>query len=122
MPNKDEKKAPPKIWLFTQTEDGHLMPIPPEAADIVPDIVSPPSPWWENTKEYLALTLWREWFARGESPWLEGYCFFCKERETADGTARHAPGCLYLRAKALVEQDTERAIFAQPPEKVHSRN
>ena len=45
MPDKNEKQAPPKIWLFTQTEDGHLMPIPLEAADIVPDIVSPSSPW-----------------------------------------------------------------------------
>jgi len=107
MPNKDEKKAYPKIWLFTQTEDGHLMPIPPEAADIVPDIVIPPSPWWENTKEYLALPLWREWFARRENPWLEGYCFFCKERKTIDDAAGHAPGCVYMRAKALVEQNNE---------------
>ena len=105
MPDKDEKKAYPKIWLFTQTEDGHLRPIPPETADIVPDIVSPPSPWWENTKEYRALALWQEWFARGESPWLEGSCFFCKERKTAEA-AGHASGCLYMRAKALVEQNT----------------
>src|ERR1700704_6257661 len=98
MPDKDEK-AHPKIWLFTQTEDGHLMPIPPEAVDIVPDIVSPPSPWWENTKEYLALTLWREWFVRGESPWLEGYCFFWKERENAHEGRREAARRPYMRGK-----------------------
>ena len=107
MLDEDEKKAQPQIWLFTQTEDGHLVPIPPEATESVPATVRPPSPWWENTKEYLALALWREWFARAESPWLEGYCFFCKERKTADEAAGHAPGCVYLRAKALVEQDTE---------------
>ena len=107
MPDKDEKKAHPKIWLFTQTEDGHLMPIPPEAADIVPDIVSPPSPWWEDTKEYRALTLWREWFARGESPWLGGSCFFCKERQTVGAPSGHASHCLYMRAKALMEQNNE---------------
>jgi hypothetical protein len=105
MPDKDAKKAYPKIWLFTQTEDGHLVPIAAEAEDIVADIVRPPSPWWEDTKEYLALTLWREWFARGESPWIEGSCFFCKEQKTADEAAGHAPDCLYVRAKAMVEQE-----------------
>jgi hypothetical protein len=94
MPDKEAKKAQPQIWLFTQTEDGHLVPVPPEAAELVPQIVSPPSPWWENTKEYLALALWREWFARAESPWLEGSCFFCKGRKTADEAVGHAPGCL----------------------------
>jgi hypothetical protein len=106
MPDKDKKKANPK-WLFTQTEDGHLVPIAPEAADIVPEKTGPRYPWGENTTEYRALTLWREWFARGESPWVEGSCFFCKERKTAAAAPGHAPDCLYIRAKALVEQDNE---------------
>jgi hypothetical protein len=108
MSEKDVKQAQAKIWLFTQTEDGHLVPIPPEAEDVVAKIVSPPSPWWENTKEYRALTLWREWFARGASPWREGACFFCQEQNTAAEAAGHAPDCLYIRAQALVEQQNER--------------
>jgi hypothetical protein len=115
MTEQDEKKATSKIWLFTQTKDGHLVPIAPEVveeiaeeiAEIVPEKADRLSPWWKNTKEYLAFALWQEWFARGASPGIKGSCLFCAEPTTADAAAGHAPDCIYIRAKALVEQPSE---------------
>lgn len=56
-----------------------------------------------------ALKLWREWFNRqGSSPSIDGdiswYCFFCNETLTGnEEDSQHAPDCIYIRAKKLIE-------------------
>ena len=46
---------------------------------------------------FKALELWREWFASDGDPQETGYCFFCGQLDN------HRDGCIYVRAKGLIE-------------------
>lgn len=59
-----------------------------------------------------ALTLWREWLAKGGDPFYASemggdvYCFFCGEwQHDSDNRPEHEADCIYVRAKRLVEGD-----------------
>ena len=64
----------------------------------------------KKTKEQLALELWREWFAEDGGPMYaaEGSgdltCFFCGEWFFGEHD-KHAPDCIFIRAKQLIEKE-----------------
>ena len=59
--------------------------------------------------EDTALALWREWLEQDGDPLYASeqngdlYCFFCQEWQANRRAHTHAPDCIYIRAKRLIE-------------------
>jgi len=64
----------------------------------------------DKTKEQLALELWREWFVWDGDPTYtrktggDPNCFFCGAI-FFKGEGKHLPGCIFIRAKQLIEKE-----------------